>query len=74
MQEIDARGLSAPLPLLRAHRALRSLKPGQDVRVVTSYPQSVAEFQAMAKHVMSCELVSQEALGEEFVHVLRRRR
>lgn len=74
MQEIDARGVSAPLPLLRAHRALRGLQPGQELRVITSYAQSIAEFQALAKHVTSYELVSQEEIGDEFVHLLRRRR
>jgi tRNA 2-thiouridine synthesizing protein A len=74
VQEIDARGLSAPLPLLRAHRALRALRPGQELRVLTNYAQAVAEFQAMAKHVTTYELVGQEMVGEEVVHVLRRRR
>lgn len=74
MEEIDARGLAAPLPLLRAHRALRGMKAGQELRVVTSYAQSLDEFQAMVKHVTDYELVSQDVVGEEFVHVLRRRR
>jgi tRNA 2-thiouridine synthesizing protein A len=74
VQEIDARGISSPLPLLRAHRALRALAPGQRVRIVTTNPQTVAEFQAMARHVPGCELVSQEELGGEFIHLLLRRR
>lgn len=74
IQEIDARGVSPPLPLLRAHRALRGLQPGQELRVITSYSQSIAEFQALAKHVTSYELVSQEEIGDEFVHLLKRRR
>lgn len=74
VQEIDARGVSPPLPLLRAHRALRMLQPGQELRVITSYAQSVDEFQAMAKYVTTYELVAQETVGEEFVHILRRRR
>lgn len=72
--EIDARGASAPLPLLRAHRALRSMQPGQPLRVITSYPQSMAEFQAMVRYVTGYELVSQEQVGDEYVHVLVRRR
>jgi tRNA 2-thiouridine synthesizing protein A len=72
--EIDARGLSAPLPLLRAHRALREMPPGQDLRVITSYKASIAEFQAMVKYVTNYELVLQDIVGEEYVHVLRKRR
>jgi tRNA 2-thiouridine synthesizing protein A len=73
-QEIDARGVSPPLPLLRAHRALRGMQPGQELRIITSYAQSMAEFQSLARHVVGYELISQDVVGEEFVHVLKRRR
>ena len=73
-QEIDARADSAPLPLLRAHRALRSVRPGQEVRIMTSYVGSLAEFQALAKYATNCDLVSQDIVGDDYVHVLRRRR
>lgn len=73
-QEIDARALSAPLPLLRAHRALRAAPPGQQVRIITSYEGSLAEFQALAKYATHFELVSQDIVGDDYVHVLRRRR
>ncbi len=72
--ELDARGLSAPLPLLRAHRALREMLPGQDLRVITNYKASIAEFQAMVKYITNYELVSQDIVGEEYVHVVRKRR
>ena len=55
-------------------RALRGMQPGRDLRVITSEPQSLQEFQAMVKYVVSYELVSQEVVGNEYVHVLRRRR
>jgi len=71
---IDARGISSPLPLLRAHRALRTMHPGQLLKVLTSSGETLAEFQALAKYVVSYELVSQEETGDGFVHVLRRRR
>jgi tRNA 2-thiouridine synthesizing protein A len=72
---IDARGVSPPLPLLRAHRALRNMEVGQVLKVLTSQPQAVAEFQAMVKHVPGYELLSQqeEAPGEHAI-LLRRRR
>lgn len=73
-QDIDARGISPPLPLLRAYRALRQLPPGQPLKITTSYPQSIAEFQSMVKYVTGYELLSQEHLGDEYVHVLVRRR
>ena len=72
--ELDARALGSPLPVLRAHHALRALRPGQRLTVLTSQPQTVAEFQLLAKHVPGYELVSQEERGGDYVHVLLRRR
>jgi TusA-related sulfurtransferase len=72
--ELDARDLGSPLPVLRAHRALRELQPGQQLRVLTSHPQTVTEFQLLAKHVPGYELVSQEEREGSFVHLLLRRR
>jgi TusA-related sulfurtransferase len=72
--EIDARGISSPLHVLRAHRALRAMQPGQVLKVLTTSEQTIAEFQALAKYVVGYELVSQEQVGEEIIHVLRRKR
>ena len=74
VEVIDARGISPPLPLLRAHRALRTMKPGQMLKVLTNSKETLAEFQALAKYVVSYELVSQEESGDEVTHLLRRRR
>jgi tRNA 2-thiouridine synthesizing protein A len=74
VETIDARGISAPLPLLHAHRALRTMKPGQQLRVLTSSKETLAEFQALAKYVVGYELLSQEESGNEVIHLLRRRR
>ena len=74
VEVIDARGISPPLPLLRAHRALRTMKPGQMLKVLTSSRDTLAEFQALAKYVVNYELVSQEESGDEVTHLLRRRR
>jgi tRNA 2-thiouridine synthesizing protein A len=73
-QEVDARGISPPLPILRAHRALRAMKPGELLKVVTTQPQTVAEFQAMVKFMPDYELVSQEEEKGDYVHYLRKRR
>ena len=72
--EIDARGISSPLHVLRAHRALRAMPPGQVLRVLTTSEQTIAEFQALAKYVVAYELLAQEQIGDEVIHVLRRKR
>lgn len=73
-EELDARGLASPLPILRAHRALRAMQPQQVLKVVTSHPETIAEFQALAKYIPSYDLLSQDSGAGEFVHYLRRRR
>lgn len=73
-QEIDARGISSPLHVLRAHRALRAMQAGQVLRVVTDSEQTIAEFQALVKYVVGYDLLSQERIGNDVVHVLRKKR
>ena len=74
MQEIDARGLSSPLHVLRAHRALRAMQPGQVLRVVTTSEETIPEFQALVRYIVGYELLSQNQVGEQVIHVLRRKR
>ncbi len=74
MQELDVRGISSPLHILRAHRALRAMRAGQVLKVITSSEQTMAEFQALSKFVLGYELLAQEQFGDEFVHVLRKKR
>ena len=42
---LDARGLSCPLPILKAGRALKSLRVGEALRVLSTDPVSVADFE-----------------------------
>ena len=71
-KEIDTRGLNCPLPILKAKKALTELQSGQLLRVISTDGGSVRDFQAFAKQTGN-ELVDQQTVGDEFVHVLRRR-
>jgi len=71
-KEIDTRGLNCPLPILKAKKALADLQSGQLLKVVATDPGSMRDFQAFAKQTGN-QLVEQQAVGEEFIHVLRRR-
>lgn len=71
-KEIDTRGLNCPLPILKAKKALTELQSGQLLKVVATDPGSLRDFQAFAKQTGN-ELVEQQTVGHEFVHVLRRR-
>jgi TusA-related sulfurtransferase len=71
-KEIDTKGLNCPLPILRAKKALAEMSTGQLLKVVATDPGSMRDFVAFAKQTGN-ELVEQEATGDEFIHVLRRR-
>lgn len=44
MHEVDARGMSCPLPLLKAKKALNGMAPGERVRVLSTDPGSVRDI------------------------------
>ena len=71
-KEVDARGLNCPLPILKAKKALSELTSGDLLRVLSTDPGSVRDFQAFAKQTGN-ELVEQQTTDDEFIHVLRRR-
>ena len=71
--EVDAKGLLCPLPILRAKKALSTIQSGQLLRVLATDPGSVRDFQAFSRQTGN-ELVSQTEGGDGvWSHVLRRR-
>jgi tRNA 2-thiouridine synthesizing protein A len=71
-KELDTRGLNCPLPILKAKKALGELASGQLLKVVATDAGSVRDFQAFAKQTGN-ELIEQQNIGVEFIHILRRR-
>ncbi len=71
-KELDTRGLNCPLPILKAKKALAEMQTGELLKVVSTDPGSMRDFQAFARQTGN-ELVEQSNAGQEFVHVLRRR-
>jgi tRNA 2-thiouridine synthesizing protein A len=71
-KELDARGLNCPLPILKAKKALAELNSGQVLKVVATDSGSVRDFQAFAKQTGN-ELIEQQTVGNDFIHVMRRR-
>ena len=70
--ELDTRGLNCPLPILKAKKALGEMTSGQLLRVTATDSGSVRDFQAFAKQTGN-ELVDQQTVGSDFIHILRRR-
>ncbi|MFQ5755546.1 MAG: sulfurtransferase TusA family protein [Acidiferrobacterales bacterium] len=70
-QELDARGLNCPLPILRAKKALNDMNSGQTLHIVATDPGSVKDFEAFAKQTGNELLESGENDGE-FSFVLKK--
>ncbi len=49
VQEVDARGLDCPLPLLKAKQALNKLSSGERLRVLATDAGSVRDFRVFAE-------------------------
>ncbi len=71
-RELDTRGLNCPLPILKAKKALADMVSGELLKVVSTDPGSVRDFQAFARQTGN-DLVEQTTAGADFMHVLRRR-
>ncbi|CAN5454815.1 sulfurtransferase TusA family protein [soil metagenome] len=71
-KELDTRGLKCPLPILKAKKALADMSSGQLLKVVSTDPSSLRDFQAFSRQTGN-ELVEQETQARDFIHVLRRR-
>jgi TusA-related sulfurtransferase len=71
-RELDTRGLNCPLPILKAKKALAEMASGELLRVISTDPGSVRDFQAFARQTGN-ELVEQTSSEKDFSHVLRRR-
>jgi tRNA 2-thiouridine synthesizing protein A len=71
-RELDTKGLSCPLPILKTKKTLAEMTSGQTLRVVASDAGSVRDFQAFAKQTGNV-LVGQMEDGANFVHLMQRK-
>ena len=71
-KELDTRGLNCPLPILKAKKALADMTSGQLLKVVSTDAGSVRDFQAFARQTGN-DLVEQQTIGTDFIHVMKRR-
>lgn len=71
-KELDARGLNCPLPILRAKKALTEISSGKILKITSTDPGSVKDFQAFAKQTGNELLESAEARGEYTFYVRKK--
>ena len=62
-QELDARGLNCPLPILRAKKTLNGMAAGEVLKIMSTDPGSVKDFQAFATQTGNQLLDSSEVNG-----------
>ncbi|MEK9626716.1 MAG: sulfurtransferase TusA family protein [Gammaproteobacteria bacterium] len=63
-QELDARGLNCPLPILRAKKTLNGMAAGETLKIIATDPGSVKDFAAFATQTGNELMNSSEANGE----------
>ena len=65
-EELDASGLSCPLPILRAKKCLAGMSVGKVLRIVATDPGSVKDFKAFAAQTGNELMESTEESGKYF--------
>lgn len=70
-EQLDARGLRCPLPILKAKKRLYELRPGEVLRVLADDPGSVKDFQSFSRQTGN-ELLDLQELGDHYLFILRR--
>lgn len=69
--QLDARGLHCPLPILKAKRRLHELEAGKVLSVLADDPGSVKDFEAFSRQTGN-ELVALEELDGHYRFTLRK--
>lgn len=71
-QELDTRGLTCPLPILKTKKSLNELKSGQVLKIVATDPGSVKDMHAFAKQTGNA-LISSNEEDRTFVFYMRKK-
>lgn len=69
-QELDARGLNCPLPILRAKKAIAGMATGEMLKVVATDPGAVKDFEAFCRQTGN-ELLRSQSTGDGFEFLIR---
>ncbi|MDR3087071.1 MAG: sulfurtransferase TusA family protein [Azoarcus sp.] len=72
-KEVDARGLNCPLPVLRLKKALAEMQSGRIVRVLTTDPASVKDFEAFIRQT-GHEMLRQDTTPDDAFEFFIRRK
>lgn len=70
--ELDLRGLSCPLPVMRTRKQMQTMRSGQTLRVLSSEPGSVVDFNAYVKSSGDTLVESKRTADGDYEFVLKR--
>ncbi|HIF80467.1 MAG TPA: sulfurtransferase TusA family protein [Gammaproteobacteria bacterium] len=70
-QELDARGLNCPLPILRAKKTLNAMTGGQILKIMATDPSSVKDYETFANQTGN-ELLDSSEVEWEFHFTLKK--
>jgi len=69
--QLDTRGLSCPMPILKMKRALKQVDTGNVIRMFSSDPGSLKDMEAFCNQT-GHSLLSGEQQGGDYVFVVRK--
>ena len=69
--ELDARGLNCPLPILRTKKSMNGMAAGEVLKIVATDPGSVKDMEAYAKQT-GHEIVDTSEDGGEFTFYMKK--
>jgi tRNA 2-thiouridine synthesizing protein A len=70
--ELDTCGLNCPLPILKAKKSLSAMRSGEVLKVLSTDPGALRDFQAFARQTGN-ELLAQETEGERVLIWMKRK-
>ncbi len=70
-QELDCRGLSCPLPIIKTKKAVDGLSTGQVLKMVATDPGSVNDMAAWVSKTGN-EMVAQVSEGDDYSFYIRK--
>ncbi len=69
---LDATGLTCPMPLLKAKKALNAMAGNEVLKILATDPGSVRDFQVFAEQSGNTLLESRQD-GDTYVYLLRKK-
>lgn len=70
-QTLDVKGQNSPLPILRAKKVLKGMSPTETLTIVSTDPESVADFASFCRQTGN-ELVSSGHLGDIYTFKIKK--